>query len=294
MEAYLVAVGIILGIYMLMTLGLNLHFGFTGMINFGQVAFFAIGAYTSALLALAGVPEPVAFAGAVLAAALAALPLGLMALRLRIEYLAIATLGFSEIVRVVIVSEEWLTNGVQGLGGIPRLFAWLGIGGNAELAYLGLIALANLAAVLIIRRIVASPFGRLIQAVRDDEDALRALGKDPAGYKVRVFMLGAAFAGLAGAFYAHYLTYITPEQFVPLVTFYIWIAMIMGGAGRVPGAVAGTLILVVFLEGSRFLRDFVPGVSEVEMASLRLAAVGLALILFILYRPQGLFGGYSR
>lgn len=294
MEAYLITVAIFVGIYMLMTLGLNLHFGFTGMINFGQVAFFAIGAYASALLVMAGLPHVVGFLAAILLAALAAYPVGLMALRLRIEYLAIATLGFSEIVRIVIVSEEWLTNGVRGLSGIPRLPGGLDLGYGGEIVYLAVVVAANVAAVLIMRRIVDSPFGRILQAIRDDEEAVRALGKDPAGFKVRVFMIGAAFAGLAGALYAHYVTYIVPDQFVPLVTFYIWIAMIMGGAGRVAGAVAGTVLLVAFLEGSRFIRDFVPGVAEVEMASLRLAVVGLALVLFILYRPQGLFGGYSK
>lgn len=294
MESYLITVAIFIGIYMLMTLGLNLHFGFTGMINFGHVAFFAIGAYASALLVMAGFPPVIGFVGAIVLAGLAAYPIGLMALRLRIEYLAIATLGFSEIVRVVIISEEWLTNGVRGLSGIPGIFPGVDLGYGGEIPYLALVIGCNVVAILIMNRIVASPFGRLLQAIRDDEETVRALGKDPAGFKVRVFMIGAAFAGVAGALYAHYVSYIVPDQFVPLVTFYIWIAMIMGGAGRVVGAVAGTILLVAFLEGSRFIRDFLPGVAEVEMASLRLAVVGLALVLFILYRPQGMFGGYSK
>ena len=118
--------------------------------------------------------------------------------------------------------------------------------------------------------------------------------KDPARFKVQVLMIGAALAGVAGAFYAHYITYIVPEQFVPLVTFYVWMAMIMGGVGRISGAIVGAALLMLFLEGSRFLRDFVPGISEVEMASVRLGVVGLALILFTLYRPQGLMGDYTR
>jgi branched-chain amino acid transport system permease protein len=103
-------------------------------------------------------------------------------------------------------------------------------------------------------------------------------------------MVGAALAGLAGAFYAHFLTFISPEQFVPLVTFYVWMGIILGGVGSLRGALSGTLLLVAFLEGSRFLRDLLPGVAEVQMASVRLAVVGLAIILFVLYRPQGLFG----
>ncbi len=101
-------------------------------------------------------------------------------------------------------------------------------------------------------------------------------------------------AGLAGAFYAHFITFITPEQFIPLITFYVWMGLVMGGSGSVRGAMFGSLLLMVFLEGSRFAKDWVPGVSEVGMASLRLAAVGLALILITLYRPNGLFGGSSK
>ncbi|HLI11749.1 MAG TPA: branched-chain amino acid ABC transporter permease [Alphaproteobacteria bacterium] len=294
MEGYLVAVGIVAGIYMLLTLGLNLHYGFTGLINFGHVGFFAIGAYGAALCTLRGWSFPAAFAVGTALATIAAYPVGLLSLRLRDEYLAIVTLGFSECVRLVLTSEEWLTNGVRGLPGIPRPFASLGIGGGADRAYLLLVVAANIVAVLVILRLTRSPFGRLIQAIRDDEQAVRALGKDPAGFKVRVFMVGAAFAGLAGGLYAHYLNFISPEQFVPLVTFYVWMAMIIGGTGRISGAVAGTLILMIILEGSRFARDFLPWISAVDMASIRLAIVGLALILFTLYRPQGLMGDFTR
>lgn len=294
MEAYLVAIGIISAIYVLLALGLTLHYGMTGIINFGHVGFFAIGAYATALFAQAGWPLPVGFAAAALLAALAAWPLGMVSLRLREDYFAIVSLGFSEIVRLVVTSEKWLTNGVQGIPGIPKLFGGLGVGLANGAAVLALLVLVNLVAILAMRRIVASPFGRMIEAIRDNEEAVKALGKDPARFKVQVLMLGAALAGLAGAFYAHYIGYISPDQFVPLVTFQIWMAIIMGGVGRVSGALAGTLILMLFLEGSRFLRDIVPFISEVEMASVRLGLVGLALILFTLYRPQGLMGEARR
>lgn len=294
MLAYAITLGIFFGIYALMTMGLNFHFGFTGIINFGHVAFFAVGAYSSALLVMAGVPFVLGITVATLLAAAVAWPIGLMALRLRIEYFAIATLGFSEIVRTLIIGERWLTHGDDGISGIPNPFAFLGTGMEADLAYLGLVIAANLLALWVMYRIVHSPFGRMVQAIRDDEEAVRALGKEPATFKVRVLMIGAAFAGLAGALYAHYITFISPGQFEPLVTFYIWTAMIMGGAGRVGGAFVGSALLVLFLEGSRFLRDVVPFISDVRMASLRLAAIGLALILFMLYRPEGLLKGYSK
>jgi branched-chain amino acid transport system permease protein len=290
MVAYLVAVAIIALIYMLLTIGLNLQYGYTGLINFGVVAFFAIGAYSSALLTLQGWPLAPAFVVAMIAAAIVAYPIGLLSLRLSDDYLAIVTLGFSEVVRLVIQQEGWLTNGVQGLPGIPRMFASLGVGDYAELATLASLAICNLAAIGIMLHLVRSPYGRLMQAIRDDEVAVNAIGKDPRRLKVQVFMLGSGLGGLAGAFYAHFITYLSPDQFLPLVTFYVWIAMIIGGTGRTTGAVAGSFILMVFLEGSRFARDWIPGVSEVQMASVRLALVGLALILFTIYRPQGIMG----
>ena len=289
MTAYLLAIGIVALIYGLLALGLNLQFGLTGLVNFGVVAFFAVGAYTSGLLSLQGVPLPLSFAAAALLAGLLALPIGLLSLRLRDDYLAIVTLGFSEAVRITLQQESWLTQGVQGLPGLPKLFASWGPASDAAIFAVLLTAVAVVAWGTV--RLTGSPFGRLLKAIGDDEAALSALGKDPARFKVQVFMLGASLAGLAGAFYAHFITFITPEQFIPLITFYVWMGLIMGGAGSVRGALFGSLLLMVFLEGSRFAKDWVPGVSEVGMASLRLAAVGLALILITLYRPHVLWGG---
>ena len=262
MEAYLIAIAIGILIYMLLAFGLSLHYGFTGLINFGHVGFFAIGAYTSALLSLKGVPVPVS-----MAAALAAWPLGMVALRLGSDYLAIITLGFSESVRMMLQTEEWLTRGMHGLPGIPRLFAGWASPQTVDLWIMLLLLVVNAGALFLIHLVIRSPFGRVIEAVRDNEVAVR--------------------------FQAHYLTFISPEQFVPLITFYIWIAIILGGVGRLSGVVAGTVLLVGFLEGSRFVRDFVGGISEVQMASVRIGIIGIALICVVLYRPQGIFGNTS-
>jgi branched-chain amino acid transport system permease protein len=289
MLAYLVTIGILTLIYVLLGLGLALQFGFTGLINFGHVGFFAIGAYTAALLSLHGVPIPLGFVAAAAVSALVALPIGLVSLRLRDDYFAIVTLGFSEVVRIFITNARGLTNGTQGLPGIPRLYAFLP-DYVAQFAVLGTLVVVTLASVWMITRIARSPFGRIIQAIRDNEVAVRALGKDPARFKVQVLAVGAALAGVAGAFYAHYITYIVPDQFIPLVTFYVWMAIILGGASRISGAVAGTVILMLFLEGTRFVHDFIPIVSDVQMASVRIGMVGLLLILFIIWRPQGLLG----
>ncbi|HYG91387.1 MAG TPA: branched-chain amino acid ABC transporter permease [Azospirillum sp.] len=293
MLEYLLAVGVIAAIYLLLTQGLNLQYGFTGLVNFGHVGFFAAGAYASALLTKAGVPMPLGFLAALAAGAALAYPVGLLSLRLRVDYFAIVTLAFSEAVRLAITNEKWLTGGVQGIPGIPALAGGFGVPLSNSMAAFLLLVAANVAVVLATRRLVKSPFGRLIQAIRDDEDAVAALGKNPGAYKVQIFVIGAALAGLAGAFYAHYISYIVPDQFVPLLTFYVWVAMILGGTGRVSGAVVGTLVLMGFLEGSRFLRDAIPGVSEVEMASVRIGVVGLALILLMLHRPGGIMGDYT-
>lgn len=293
MEAYLVTISITILIYLLLASGLSLQYGFTGLINFGHVGFFAIGSYTSALLSLKGVPIPLSMMCAVVLAAASAYPLGMVALRLRGDYLAIVTLGFSESVRMVIQKEEWLTRGVHGVPGIPRMFGdWAG--SSADLWILGALVVANSVALYGTLVLVRSPFGRVIGAIRDNEIAVQALGKDPARFKTRSLMIGGGLAGLAGAFQSHYLTFISPEQFVPLITFYVWIAIIIGGVGRLSGVVIGTVILLGFLEGSRFLRDFVGGVSEVQLASVRFWIIGMCLICVMLYRPQGVFGGGAQ
>jgi branched-chain amino acid transport system permease protein len=292
MTAYLIAISIIVLIYLLLSLGLTIQYGLTGLINFGLVGFFAVGAYVSALLAMNGVPLPVAFIAASTVAGLAAWPIGLIALRLRDDYFAIVTLGFSEAVRLVIVNEAWLTNGVRGITGVPGLFQ--NAGSSAPLITLCVLLAVNAVIIFFLHCIVRSPFGRALEAVRDDETALMALGKSPSRFKIEVLILGSALAGLAGAFYGHYVTYIVPDQFVPLTTFYIWMAVIIGGVGRVSGAVVGTVLLIGMLEGSRFIRDLIPAIPDTEMASVRIGVVGLLLILFMIYRPQGLLGDFTR
>lgn len=289
MSAYLVAIAILTLIYVLLALGLTLQFGLTGLINFGHVGFFAIGAYTSALLTLNGWPVALGIAAAALAAMLPALPIGYISLRLRDDYFAIVTLAFSEVVRIVITNAREWTAGTQGLPGIPRLYPSLG-GAAGQWAVLATIGAVTLLAVWIITRIAASPFGRLIQAIRDNDVAVKALGKDPAWFKIQVLAVGAALAGIAGAFYAHYITYIGPDQFIPLVTFYAWMAITLGGATRIAGAVLGSAILMAILEGSRFLHDVLPIIPDAAMASVRIGVVGMLLIMCIIWRPQGLMG----
>lgn len=294
MEAYLLAIFITILVYVLLAVGLDFQYGFTGLINFGYVGFFAVGAYAAALCSVKlQWPPLLGFCVAIVLPTLLAWPIGRVALRLRDDYLAIVTLGFSEIVRLVLISERTITNGGQGVPGVPRIFTRFANNFENDIALAALLALVCAAVVWLLRQITRSPYGRLIQAIRDDETALLALGTNPARFKTQVLMIGGGIAGLAGAFYAHYISFISPEQFTPVVTFYIWMAIIMGGVGRLRGAVAGAFLLVGFLEGSRVIRDVIPGITEVAMSSVRLGAVGLALILFMRFAPQGLFGRRS-
>lgn len=293
MIAYVVAILIIVGIYMLLTVSLDLQYGYTGLINFGLVGFFALGAYGSSLLSLADYPFLISVIFGIFLPAFAVLPLGLLTLRLREDYLAIVTLGFSETVRLLIVNEDWLTNGTLGLPGIPRPFSDLG-GQLSDWAFLAIVVSCNIIVFFLIRIVLTSPFGRLLQAVRDNEVTVVSLGKSPLRAKMRALFMGAGIAGLAGALYAHYITYVTPDQVLPLMTFYVWTALILGGVGSLRGCFVGAFLLVFILEGTRFVRDIFPGIFVVEMASVRLALVGLLLILVILYRPYGIFGSPSR
>lgn len=290
MTAYIVAMLILAGIYCLLALGLNLHWGYTGLINFGHVGFFAIGAYTSALLTTQlAWPIPAGFVAAVILAGASAYPLGLVSIRLRTDYLAIVTLGFSEVIRAFLVNERWLTKGTQGLSYIPRPFSQLPTGLN-EAVFLLLVVVLLAAAFWMVRRLGRSPFGRTLEAIRENEEASQSLGKNVASFKIRSFVIGAAIAGAAGSLYAHYINYVVPEQFLPLVTFYVWMAVILGGSGSNRGVIVGTLVLMLFLEGSRFAKDFIPFISDVKLAAMRFMAVGLGLILLLLYRPQGILG----
>ncbi len=294
MDAYLVALASFGLIYLLLVVGLNLQYGFAGLTNFGVVGFYALGAYTAAILATRGVPVPLALAGAMIVAMLPAFLLGLLSLRLRDDYLAVVTLGFAELVKLVVTNEAWLTRGTHGIPDIPPLVAADLAPAWRPVVELGVLLAINVVALYAIWRIVRSPFGRAIFAIREDETAVIALGKDPLGFKIKAFMIGAALAGLAGGLQAHHLSYISPEQFLPILTFYVWIAVLIGGVGTLSGTVVGTAILILLLEGSRFLRDLIPGVSETDLASARLMVVGIAIVVVTIHRPEGIMGRAAK
>jgi branched-chain amino acid transport system permease protein len=295
MEAYLTAILVFAGFYALMALGLNVIWGLAGMVNLGLVGFFAVGAYASALLTLRlGWPMPLAWGAAALLAALAGAFMAVIVARLRGDYLAIVTLGFAETIRLVASNEIWLTNGTDGISGIPG--PWRGEVSPQQfnLLFLGLVWLAVAAGFALLARLSHAPFGRVLRAIREDEEVAAVAGKRVLSFKVRAFALGAGVCGLAGALYAHYNAFIAPDGFAPLITIYVVLALTAGGVGSMRGAVIGALLLLALIEGTRFLAAAVPGIAPVQKAALREAIIALALILLLRFRPQGLLPERSR
>lgn len=288
MLAYLIFALTIGGIYALLALSLNLIWGGIGLVNLGLVGFFALGAYASALLTGAGLPVLFGWGGAIVVGAIAGLVVTLATTRLRDDYLAIVTLGLAEVIRLVALNERWLTNGSDGISGIQApLKAALGNQGF-NLFYLVLVSVIVLVVWLALRRLDRSPYGRAMKAIREDQELAGFAGKNVLGFKVQAFAVSAALAGLAGALYAHFQSYVSPDHFQPLITIYIFLAVAAGGVGRPAGGVLGAYVVVAFLELTRFLPDLVPWLAPAQFAACREILVGLALILVLRFRPQGL------
>ena len=276
------------GLYGLLALGLNVIWGMGGMVNLGLAGFFALGAYASALVTVAGAPIPL---GVLLAMAVAGLAGGLLSrltLTLRGDYLAIVTLGFAELVRLIAANEIWLTNGSDGIPGVPG--PWRGALTPLEFNALFAVIAVGCAGLVwwMTERLRRSPWGRALRALREDETATAVAGKRVRRLKVEAFALGAGVLGLAGALYAHYTSYVAPDIFRPLLTIYIFLALTAGGAGNPAGAVLGAAAVVVVLEGSRFVEPLIPGLSGAQGAAIREIVIGSALILVMRIRPGGL------
>ncbi|WP_198374887.1 branched-chain amino acid ABC transporter permease [Neoroseomonas rubea] len=289
MVSYIVFLLVIAGIYALLAQSLCLAWGVTGLVNLGLAGFFAIGAYASAtVVKWGGAPVPLGLLAALAAGAIAGFVVCVSTLRLRDDYLAIVTLGFAEAVRVVASNEIWLTGGTDGISGIPAGLPrdW---GQGFHLASLAAVSAVVGAVWLALRRLVASPWGRALRAVREDQVVAAVAGKRVTRLKAEAFAISAAIAALAGALYGHYTSYIAPEIFQPLVTIYVFLAVTAGGNGRPTGATVGAYLLIAFLEATRFAAEVVPGVSALQAAALREMAVGVALILLLRFRQRGIF-----
>jgi branched-chain amino acid transport system permease protein len=288
MENYLIAMAVSAGIYALMALGVNVMWGFAGMVNLGLVGFFAVGAYVSALSTKAGSAIAVGMISAAIVAAAVGVLVSLVTVRLRGDYLAIVTLGFAETIRIVASNAIWLTNGTDGISGIPGPYRGTLSPEAFNLLYLGIVGVIVAIAYFCMERLRASPFGRVLRAIRDDEQVTAVAGKRVTLFKVKAFAAGSAALGLAGALYAHYTSYIAPDIFVPLFTLYIKLALLAGGLGNNRGAIVGAFAVVFLLEASRFAIPLIPGVTPVQGAALREFMVAVLLIVMLRYRPAGL------
>lgn len=284
---YILHIFVIAGIYSILTLSLNLVVGYTGLPALGHAAFSCVGAYTSALLALNFGLSPWLglIIGAVTASVLA-LIIGFPVLRLKGDYFALATFGFGVI--VYSVSKNWvsLTRGPLGLPGIPG-FSLFGYRISEIWSYLILVITLVLLVYSVIRRVVESPFGRVLRGIREDEIAAAALGKNVPKFKLLAFMLGAFYAGLAGSLYAHYITFIDPSSFTIMESIIILLMVVFGGMGNILGSFIGAIVLVVLPEVLRFL-----GMPSSIAAPFRQMIYGLLLVLLMLKRPQGILGKY--
>ncbi len=282
-------------------LGLNLQWGGAGLFNVGVAGFVAIGAYTSALATAAASPQHFGGFGlpivagwllAMLAAALAALALGAITLRLRADYLAITTFGAAASLQLVALNAERLTGGPFGIALIPRPFASLA--GRAlpfGLANLALVAAVTALCFVGLERLVRSPWGRVLRALREDEAAAASLGKSPARFRLQAFVIGAALMGLAGAMQAQFFGFIAPENFLPALTFQIWVMLVIGGSGNNAGALLGAVVVWgIWTFSGTALGALLPPDWQARGASLRVAAIGVALVLVLLLRPCGLLG----
>lgn len=284
---YFLHILIISGIYIILTLSLNLILGYTGIPALGHIAFACVGAYTSSLLALNyGISPWIGLLIGACFASLLGLVIGFPSIRLKGDYLALATFGFGVI--VYSVSKNWvdLTRGPMGLPGIPE-FSVFSFQLSGVWSYLILVIVFVFITAFVINRIVDSPFGRVLKSIREDEVASLSIGKNVNRYKLIVFVIGAFFAGIAGSLYAHYITFVDPSSFTVMESIAILLMVVFGGMGSIKGSFVGALILVIFPEMLRFM-----GVPSSIAAPLRQMIYGLLLIVLTIKRPQGIIGSY--
>ena len=292
-------------VFAIITLGLNLQWGLTGLFNVGIAGFVAIGAYTSAILTTPDAPDRIGgFGWPILAGWLAAMALtaaaaaftGFATLRLKSDYLAITTFGVAVVVQLVALNAVGLTGGPFGVAFIPRPFAGLQSDPLAfNLVNLCVIAAVTLSCYLALERLSRSPWGRVLRALREDERAAISLGKSARSYRIQAFAVGGAVMGLAGAVQAHFIGFIAPDNYVPTLTFQVWAMLMVGGSGSNRGAVMGAVVVwAVWIGAGWVTSSLVPTDWQARAASLQIVAIGVMLCLILLWRPQGFFGPKGR
>ena len=311
--AFLVTVGV----FALLTMGLNIQWGYTGVINFGVLAFFMLGAYTTAIItkgdpqgdfttyiggwgndlnlipALATdqwLPFVIATAAAALAAGLLALLVAFPTLHLREDYLAIATIGIAEVMRRVVIEERWMVNGSRGLTGVPQPLG--GLVDQSDYKYLNVVIVGIVVIIVFfaLERAVRSPWGRVLRGLSDDEEATAASGKNVFAFKTQSFVLGAAIMGIGGSMYAYAFSALSPDAFTHLfATFIFWAMLMVGGSGNNKGAIAGAYVIWGLWTISLQMQGYELGdVIESRMPFIRGLLLGVAIVGVLLIRPLGL------
>jgi branched-chain amino acid transport system permease protein len=275
---------VIMTIYGILAIALNLVVGVTGLFNLGHAAFYGIGAYTSALLVMAGVPWLVAALAAMVMAGFVAFLIGIPTLRLVGDYLAVVTMGLGEITRAIFKNWISLTRGPMGLPGIPHASLFGLVTFDSADKFLALSVVCLVLVYIVAQRILHSPFGRVLKGIREDETAVQALGKNVYRFKMWILIIGSAMSGLAGSLFAHYITFIDPGSFVMWLTFFIFLIIVLGGLGSNLGAVVVTVIFVGLREGLRFV-----GMPNwLNPAALQQLIFGVLLIIATIFVPRGL------
>jgi len=272
------------GIFALLSLSQNLITGFAGLLSLAHAGFFAVGAYTMAIGLLAGWPIALCIVVAMLLAAVLGLLIGLPTLRLKGDYLAIATLGFGEITRNIILNWDSLTRGPMGISGIPAPTVFgMALPPSNKLLWVILVWAAVIAVFFLLRHLTRSRLGLALDAIREDEIAAQAMGINVTLYKVSAFAIGASFAGLSGGFWAAFSQSIGPSTFDFMLSVMVLAMVVLGGLGNHAGAIAGAVIIQLISELPRLL-----GISNVIPPQVKQILFGLILVLMMIYRPQGL------
>ena len=299
--SYLVFFLIVVTILGILTLGLNLQWGSTGVFNAGVVGFYAIGGYAYAILTAPprpelignlGLPWIVGIIGALAVSAGVAILVGLATIKLRGDYLAIATFGIAVTIQLIALNWEGLTGGSLGLTSIPRpLSGMFTTPLSYNLFYLALTAGFCLLIYWALERVSRSPWGRALKAIREDEGAAIALGKNATSLRLQAFVLGSAVMGLAGALYVSFIGFVSPFDFLPIITFQVWTMLIVGGSGNNKGALLGTLIVWGLWSASgTLISKVVPAAYQTQGGAIQAILIGLVLVLTLLFRPRGLIG----
>jgi branched-chain amino acid transport system permease protein len=287
--------------YAIICLGLNVQWGQTGLFNVGIAGFVAIGAYASALLTtpdtanrLGGFDMPivVGWLGGAIAAAVIAFLIGALTIRLRADYLAIATFGVAVTVQLCALNLEPITGGPFGIGFIPRPFAsFAGDPLLFSLLNLGVLIVVVTLLYLALERLVRSPWGRVLRAIREDEAAALALGKSAVKFRLQAFAIGGGIMGLAGAVQAHFIGFIAPDNYLPMLTFQVWAMLIVGGSGNNRGAILGAvLVWGLWAASAGAVAALFPPGQQARAASLQIVMIGVALCAILLLRPRGILG----